>query len=128
VGVVVRCSRQPSAGGRGVGRVRGQTEWEKAMAVRLKGLRESKGMTQAALAEAAGVSLRTYQSWEQGVRTPLFDAVTRVAVARAGSWDVLAGIRVPPRGKKGRCPAGVRRGPARGIVAPVTTKEKQKGD
>jgi transcriptional regulator with XRE-family HTH domain len=69
------------------------------MSVRLKQLREAAGMTQAELAAAAGVPLRTYQTWEQGVRTPLFDAVAKVAEALDVSLDDLAGIGHPPRRK-----------------------------
>jgi transcriptional regulator with XRE-family HTH domain len=84
-----------------MGRKRLKTEWETTMSVTLKRLREAAGMTQAALAEAAGVPLRTYQTWEQGVRTPLIDAAAKVAQALDVSLDELAGIGPPPR-KKGR--------------------------
>ncbi|HEX5273018.1 MAG TPA: helix-turn-helix transcriptional regulator [Gemmataceae bacterium] len=70
------------------------------MSARLKHLREGAGMTQAALAEAAGVPLRTYQAWEQGNRTPLFDAAVKVADALDVSLDELAGReRRKPKGK-----------------------------
>jgi transcriptional regulator with XRE-family HTH domain len=84
-----------------MGRQREKTEWERTMSVRLKQLREAGGMTQAALAKAAGVSLRTYQTWEQGVRTPLIDAAAKVAQALNVSLDELAGIDSPSRRKKG---------------------------
>ncbi len=82
-----------------MGRRRAKTEWEKTMSVRLKQLREAAGMTQASLAKAAGVPLRTYQTWEQGVRTPLIDAAAKVAEALDVSLDELAGIGPPPRRK-----------------------------
>jgi transcriptional regulator with XRE-family HTH domain len=71
------------------------------MSHRLKMLREAAGMTQAALAAAAGVSVRSYQQWEQGVRTPLFDAAARIAQALGVSLDELAGIETEaPRRRK----------------------------
>ena len=69
------------------------------MSVKLKQLREAVGMTQAAVAKAAGVPLRTYQTWEQGTRTPLIDAAAKVAEALDVSLDDLAGIGPPPRRK-----------------------------
>jgi transcriptional regulator with XRE-family HTH domain len=80
-----------------MGRKRAKTEWEESMSVRLKEMRVAAGMTQAAVAQAAGVPLRTYQTWEQGVRTPLIDAAARVAEALDISLDDLAGIGPPPR-------------------------------
>jgi transcriptional regulator with XRE-family HTH domain len=61
------------------------------MGARLKQLREAAGLTQVSLAQAAGVSLRSFQQWEQGKRTPLFDAVVKIADALGCSLDVLAG-------------------------------------
>lgn len=73
------------------------------MGLRLKRLREAAGLTQAALAAAAGVSMRSYQQWEQGVRTPLFDAVVRIAQALDVSLDELAGTNEgAPRRHKGK--------------------------
>jgi transcriptional regulator with XRE-family HTH domain len=69
------------------------------MAKRFKQLREAAGFTQASLAEAAGVSIRSYQQWEQGKRTPLFDAAVRIADALDISLDDLAGrARRPKQG------------------------------
>jgi transcriptional regulator with XRE-family HTH domain len=85
-----------------MGRMREKTEWERTMSARLKQLREAAGMTQAALAKAAGVPLRTYQTWEQGVRTPLFDAAAKVAEALGVSLDDLAGIKPSRRKPKGK--------------------------
>jgi transcriptional regulator with XRE-family HTH domain len=86
-----------------MGRKRAKTEWEESMSARLKQMREAAGMTQAAVAQAAGVPLRTYQTWEQGVRTPLIDAAAKVAEALDISLDDLAGIGPPPR-KRRRAP------------------------
>jgi transcriptional regulator with XRE-family HTH domain len=83
-----------------MGRKRAKTEWEKTMSAKLKHLREAAGLTQAALAKAAGVPLRTYQTWEQGIRTPLIDAAAKVAEALDVSLDELAGIGPPPRKRR----------------------------
>jgi transcriptional regulator with XRE-family HTH domain len=73
------------------------------MSHRLKKLREAAGMTQASLAAAAGVSVRSYQQWELGVRTPLFDAAARIARALGVSLDELAGTEAEaPRRRKGK--------------------------
>jgi transcriptional regulator with XRE-family HTH domain len=70
------------------------------MGTRLKGLRESAGLTQAELARRAGVPLGSLRSYEQSVRTPLLDQAAKLAVALGVSLDVLAGIA--PRRKKGK--------------------------
>ncbi len=69
------------------------------MARRLKRLREAAGLSQSQAALAAGVPVATYQSWEHGRRTPLFDAAAKVAVALGVSLDELAGIASPDRRK-----------------------------
>jgi transcriptional regulator with XRE-family HTH domain len=43
-------------------------------AERLRGLREAAGLTQAALADRSGLSIRTIQSWEQTKRAPVSEA------------------------------------------------------
>jgi transcriptional regulator with XRE-family HTH domain len=70
------------------------------MGERFKRLREAAGMSQSQLARAAGMPVRTLQQWEQGRRTPLFDAAVRVADALQVSLDDLAGRETPKRGKK----------------------------
>jgi transcriptional regulator with XRE-family HTH domain len=65
------------------------------MAVRLKRLREAAGLSQAALAKAAGVPVGTLRGWEYARRTPLLDAAARVADALGCTLDELAG-RTPP--------------------------------
>jgi transcriptional regulator with XRE-family HTH domain len=47
----------------------------------LKTLREGANLTQEALAERAGLSLRTLQQWEQGRRVPRVNALPRLARA-----------------------------------------------
>jgi transcriptional regulator with XRE-family HTH domain len=82
-------------------RQRHSTDWEQSMAKRLKALRQGAGLTQVGLAKAAGVPVRSYQQWEQGKRTPLFDAAVRVADALGVTLDELAG-RKPKGGRKAR--------------------------
>jgi transcriptional regulator with XRE-family HTH domain len=66
------------------------------MGKRFKQLRQAAGLSQAALARASGVPLKTYLEWEYGRRTPLLDAAAKVAVALGVSLDQLAGLTQPP--------------------------------
>jgi transcriptional regulator with XRE-family HTH domain len=65
------------------------------MGERLQRLRRVAGLSQAALARAAGVPLGTLRGWEYGRRTPLLDAAARLAVALGVSLDELADIATP---------------------------------
>jgi transcriptional regulator with XRE-family HTH domain len=47
----------------------------------LKALREEMGLTQEALAERAGLSLRSLQGWEQGRRLPRVNVLPQLARA-----------------------------------------------
>jgi transcriptional regulator with XRE-family HTH domain len=67
------------------------------MGRRFKTLREAAGLSQPQLAKAAEVPVASLRGWEQGRRTPLFDAAVRVAEALDVSLDELAGIGPPPR-------------------------------
>jgi transcriptional regulator with XRE-family HTH domain len=69
------------------------------MGQRLARLRRERGLSQAALAEAAKVPVGTLRGWEYGRRTPLLDAACRVADALRISLDELAG-RTPPEALK----------------------------
>jgi transcriptional regulator with XRE-family HTH domain len=71
------------------------------MGQRLQSLRREKGFTQASLAEAAGISRRTLEAWEQGKRTMLFEGAVKLADALGVSLDELAG-RTWPAEKKGK--------------------------
>jgi transcriptional regulator with XRE-family HTH domain len=66
----------------------------------LKALRERAGLTQAQLAQRAGVPLGSVRSYEQAVRTPLLDTAARLAVALGVSIDVLAGLAEAPAPKR----------------------------
>jgi transcriptional regulator with XRE-family HTH domain len=72
------------------------------MANRLKRLRQARGLSQARLAELAGVPVATLRSWEYAKRTPLLDAAARVAVALGVSLDELAGVPAEGPARKGR--------------------------
>lgn len=58
---------------------------------RIKRLRESAGLTQADLAEAAGVPLGTLRNWEQGTREPKAKILVRLARALGITTDELLG-------------------------------------
>lgn len=60
-------------------------------ALYLKGLREARQLTQTRLAELIGVSPRVYNRWENGVATPHFDTVVKIADILEVSLDTLAG-------------------------------------
>lgn len=60
------------------------------LAEMLQKFREEKGLTQAALAKKAGVSLRTIQSWEQERRSPISPDFFRVVKALGVSADDFA--------------------------------------
>lgn len=51
------------------------------LVLRIKEIRESRGMTQKQLAEKIYVARATVTSWEQGARTPHMDMLPRIAEA-----------------------------------------------
>ena len=73
----------------------------------LKTLREKAGLSQAALADRVGLSVRNVQNWEQGHRTPRAQVLMLLAKAVGVSVEqLLAGIdqdetpaKAPPKGK-----------------------------
>jgi transcriptional regulator with XRE-family HTH domain len=66
------------------------------MGERLQALRKAAGMSQSDLARAIGVSVKTYQPWDQGKRTFTFETAVKLADALGVTLDELAG-RKPPR-------------------------------
>ena len=52
-----------------------------AFGTMLKAMREKAGLSQAALAERAGLSVRNIQNWEQGHRVPRAQVLLRLARA-----------------------------------------------
>jgi transcriptional regulator with XRE-family HTH domain len=70
------------------------------MGVRLKALRQARGLSQAQLAKLSGIPKGTLLQWEYGLRTPLLDAALKLADALEITLDELAG-REPPRKPKG---------------------------
>jgi transcriptional regulator with XRE-family HTH domain len=61
------------------------------MGKRLQRLRRERGMSQRALALAAGVPLNTLQQWEQDRRVPSLDGFFRLANGLGVTLDELAG-------------------------------------
>ena len=72
------------------------------MGERFQAVRLRKHMTQAKLAAASGLPLRSIQEWEQGTRIPRWDRVIQIADALGVSLDELAGRTWPPAEKKGK--------------------------
>lgn len=62
-----------------------------AFSERLIRLRKDKGFSQNALAKEIGVSLRTYQDYEYGVREPQVAIFSRIADFYGVTLDYLAG-------------------------------------
>jgi transcriptional regulator with XRE-family HTH domain len=62
----------------------------------LKQLREKAGLAQADLADRAGVSLRTVQSWEQGRRSPVSPDFFKVIRVLGVPADAFAGCDSAP--------------------------------
>jgi transcriptional regulator with XRE-family HTH domain len=67
-----------------------------SMGQRFQRLREEARMTQAELADRAGIPVGTLRNWEQGIRVPRFDHAIQVAQALGVSLDVLAGLEEAP--------------------------------
>jgi DNA-binding XRE family transcriptional regulator len=68
------------------------TKWVDDLRVRFKSARERRGLTQAQLADRAGLSLEGIRALEQGLRRPGADTLRRIAVALQTSVDQLAGV------------------------------------
>jgi transcriptional regulator with XRE-family HTH domain len=66
--------------------------------IRLKGLRESAGYSQAALARKLGVSQSTVGNWEAGLREPGFSAICAIADLFGVTVDYLLGRSDEPGG------------------------------
>ena len=74
----------------------------------LKAMREKAGLSQAALAERAGLSVRNIQNWEQGHRIPRAQVLLRLARAVGVPVEqLLSGIggteslSAPAKGRRG---------------------------
>lgn len=67
---------------------------------RLRAIRKEKGLTQAELAEKAGIAVNSVRLYEAGARLPKLDTIARMAVAMgltandlmAGQWGKFDGI------------------------------------
>jgi DNA-binding XRE family transcriptional regulator len=69
-------------------------KWIDDFRVKLKSIREAQGLTQARLAERAGLSLDGIRALEQGIRRPSAHTVYRLAASLQVSIDKL--VDVPP--------------------------------
>lgn len=67
---------------------------------RLRAIRKEKGLTQAELAEKAGIAVNSVRLYEAGARLPKLDTIARMAVAMglsandliAGQWGNFEGV------------------------------------
>ena len=66
----------------------------------LKQARERAGLSQPALARAAGIPVGTLRNWEQNVREPRLPAAVKLADALGCTLDELAGRTPPKKGGK----------------------------
>ena len=66
------------------------------MKLRLRQLRESRGLTQAAVAEALLCDQSLYSKYERGLRALPLDAAVRLAQYYRVSLDYLAGLSEQP--------------------------------
>lgn len=80
----------------------------KALGARVKAVRSRAGLTQAGLAEAAGVSDETVSRIERGAYEPAVSTLVALADALRVPLDVLVGRAAPSRGKS-RVPPLARR-------------------
>ena len=60
--------------------------------LRLKALRDARGMSQEQLARQVGVSKGTISRYEGNVQVPLFSVATKLALALGTSLDTLVGL------------------------------------
>jgi transcriptional regulator with XRE-family HTH domain len=69
-----------------------------SMGERLQTLRQGAGLSQPALARAAGIPVGTLRNWEQDLRVPRLDVAVKLADALGCTLDELAG-RTPSAGQ-----------------------------
>jgi DNA-binding XRE family transcriptional regulator len=74
--------------------------WVDDFAIRLKALREEAGLTQAQLAEKAGLSSQAIAALEQGTRGPTWETVRRLAIA-LGIGEEEFKVRLPEGAEAG---------------------------
>lgn len=62
--------------------------------IRLKALREAKGMTQEVVAVAVGISRQQYIAWESGEYTPPVDKIGKLgdALGVPGTFFIVNGV------------------------------------
>lgn len=73
------------------------SRWIDDFRIRMKSAREAKGLTQAQLAERAGLSLEGIRSLEQGIRRPSAQTVRRLVVAlQVAVGDLMSVLSIDP--------------------------------
>jgi transcriptional regulator with XRE-family HTH domain len=80
------------------------SEWEVAVGIRLKKLREDRGLSQNDIVRMTGIPKSTYLRWEWGQGAPPLLAAVRLADVLDVSMDELVGrdrTARKPKGKKG---------------------------
>lgn len=85
--------------------------------IRLKELREAKGLSQYSFADAFGISQSTIGNWEAGKREPNFDTMQRLADFFGVSVDYLLGREPTPEGAPAPSRPGSKWIPVLGRVA-----------
>lgn len=96
---------------------------EKDLGQLIQRLREKAGLSQAALAEQAGVKVGTLRNWEQGRREPLLSAAARLAVALGVELGELI-----PTGEEVAPTEPPKRGRPRKTGPVAEVKAKKKGE
>lgn len=90
---------------------------DEVLSARLKELRKLAGLTQAQLAEKAGVSAKAIAQFEQGDRLPAWDSITKIADALGVSLDEFRqepeSAEKAPRGRPAKDQAPEHVGPAK---------------
>ncbi len=73
----------------------------------LQRLRQQAGLSQAGLAEKAGIPVKTIQNWEIDRNQPRLEALMKLVRALDAPLEALtAGVRRPARRPRGRSPGG----------------------
>src|SRR5204862_2141038 len=87
-------------------------------------LRREAGLTQAGLADKAGLSARTVQSWEQGRRAPVSPDFFKLVKALGVSADAFAGVAA---NRPGRPPGTARGGTSQSKAGKGPSGRKKRG-
>jgi transcriptional regulator with XRE-family HTH domain len=78
------------------------SEWEAAMGLRLKTLRDERGLSQNTIVRMTGIPKSTYLRWEWGQGMPPLLAAMKLADAFEITLDELVGREPPARKPRGK--------------------------